>query len=170
MPKSEFQSTLLDSRLQDLPRNIAPERDLWPSIERNIQRSQRRLLTVAIAAGVAVISIALVLNFSLQPATEENLAVIPSTGKSLDWMRQTADLQQMKAGLQPVLNQQLALLDPETRGVVMENLAIIEQARTKIASALQMHPQSAVLNNQYLQLWQQEMAVYRKVSSYSYKL
>ena len=99
MPKSEFQSTLLDSRLQDLPRNIAPERDLWPSIERNIQRSQRRLLTVAIAAGVAVISIALVLNFSLQPATEENLAVIPSTGKSLDWMRQTADLQQMKAGL-----------------------------------------------------------------------
>jgi len=172
MPESESQSpvdTLLDRRLRELPREIAPERDLWPSIERDIQRPQRRLLPIAVAAGIAVISIALVLNFNLRP-TEEKWAAVPPGDKSLGWTQQTAELQQMKVGLQPALEQQLTLLDPETRRVVLENLAIIEQARNNITDALQIRPQSAVLSNQYLQLWQQEMAIYRRVSSYSYKM
>jgi len=134
MSKSESQNpvdALLDRRLQELPREIAPERDLWPSIERDIQRPQRRLLPIAVAAGIAVISIALVLNFNPRP-TEEKWAAVPPGDKSLGWMQQTAELQQMKVGLQPALEQQLSLLDPETRRVVLENLAIIEQARNNM--------------------------------------
>ena len=86
------------------------------------------------------------------------------------WLRHSIQMQQIRADLQPTLEQQLALMDPATRQVVEENLAIIEQARENIHNALQISPYQSALGDRYLQLWQQEMGVVRQVTSKSHKM
>ncbi len=161
--------SLLTRQLQELPRDVTPERDLWPAIEQRIQRQKWRLLSYATAAGLLVTSIVAISVLEMRPAGEQ-LAIGPPVTEFAGWNEQAEKLQQMRAELQPTLEQQLVQLDPQTRNVVVENLAIIEQAQSNISDALQIRPQSAALSSQYRQLWLQEMAIYRQISNPIYKM
>ena len=164
----------LDAQLQALPKVLAPEHDLWPKIEQGMARPSHRLRAFVAAAGIAVISIGLVFNIQFK-ATDEDFIAEQSAPALIDealpiWAQQTAKLRKVKAELQPSLKQQLELMNPETRQVIVDNLAIIEQAKKNISDALEKGSQSTLLSKQYAQLWQQEMIIYRQVANHSYKL
>ncbi len=161
--------TLLIRRLLELPRDATPEQDLWPGIEQRIQRRQWRLLSYATAAGLLVISVIAISVLELRPAVEQ-LATGTLATESVVWAQQAEKLQQLRAELQPTLEQQLAQLDRQTRNIVVENLTVIEQAQHNISDALKIRPQSVALSSQYRQLWLQEMAIYHQVSKHSYKM
>lgn len=160
---------LLERQLQQLPREIEPGRDLWPGIEQSLQRPGRRLPALAAAAVMLLACAGLLVHLKYQVPGEQ-IAGQPAGAQVGVWEQQSVELQKVRSGLQPVLQQQLAQMDPETRRVVLENLVIIEQARVNIRDALQQQPHNAVLSNQYQRLWRQEMAIYQRVSGYSYKM
>ena len=60
---SEKPSLSLDARLAQLPRDMAPERDLWPEIEVRLthgaRNQRRRHFALGLAAGLAAMALAL---------------------------------------------------------------------------------------------------------------
>ena len=154
---------LLD-RLEQLPLEIAPGRDLWSGIEQRIEQPQRVYLRYALAAGVLLSALAVFIGMAIGPGgiqmNQPQLAdVVPGDPE------QTLLLQRVRADLEPMLDQQLASLDPETRQLVLDNLAIIQQAQRNIEEAMRQRPQSHLLGRQYQKLWLQEMDVYRQVGA-----
>ena len=77
-------------RIQQLPRKIAPDRDLWPVIVNGIQRPQRRVLPIALAAGFLLAGMLLVFKLALPPA-EQRWATLPLESELEDWSKQTAE-------------------------------------------------------------------------------
>ena len=74
----------LDERLADLPRDIAPPRNLWPGITRRLHRSPRRAspLVFAAAAGVACACVASALTWAVlqgRPASPATSAAVRAT-------------------------------------------------------------------------------------------
>ena len=88
--------SLLTERLKELPSDVSPERDLWPAIERGIQRRQWHLLSYATAAGLLVTSIIAISVLELHPVREHLATSAPAT-ESAGWAEQAEKLQQMRA-------------------------------------------------------------------------
>lgn len=154
----------LMNQLGKLPREVAPGRDLWAGIEQRIKRPQRSYLRYALAAGVLLSGLAVFIGTAIDPA-EKQMNQPQLVGVLPDTPDQALMLQQVRADLEPLLSQQLANLDPDTRQVVLDNLVIIQQAQRNIAEAMRQRPQSHLLGRHYQQLWQQEMDIYRRVSA-----
>ena len=154
----------LMNRLEQLPREIAPDRDLWGGIEQRISPPQRPYLRYALAAGVLLSALAVFIGTAISPG-EKQMNQPQLAGAVSGDSEQVLMLQRVRADIEPMLGQQLANLDPATRQVVQDNLAIIQQAQRNIAEAMRQRPQSHLLGRQYQKLWLQEMDVYRQVGA-----
>jgi len=151
----------LRERAASLPRSVEPSRDLWPGIAARIseQKVIRRRFggraLLAAAAAVVVISSVVTAYFigrSQAVATAERPTVVevgPSDvllasfeGLGVDNFVAT------RAELLDAFEARRHELSPETMDVVMENLALIDQAMARIAEALGENPENEFLMKQ----------------------
>jgi hypothetical protein len=168
----------------NLPRDIEPPRDLWPAIavrlsEQSPAVSRRFTWPMALAAGFLVATVSALLTWGLMrnpdAATRENLvagsAITKPSPTEAALMpvnygpNSSLGAVQLKAreDLLVQFRQRLAELSPETRAVVVKNLAVIQQAADQIDAALAKDPASGLLNGLLLSTYQEELQIYSTV-------
>jgi hypothetical protein len=145
----------LDAGLENLPRSIEPQHDLWPSIHARItQRKQlQRNWSYGIAtAAVLVVGVATTwISLNLySPTSDKNLAeVVPHT-KSAQIMSNDMNIQ---------FTAQLASdrdLPPAARMALVDNLRLIHDAILRTQAAMKKYPDDVNLQSLLLDLYQQE--------------
>jgi hypothetical protein len=167
------------SSLRDLPRSIAPGRDLWPQIEAEISAprvgaapagGRRAVFTgrrpwLAAAAMVACVAIGVWIGRAGLPGSAPATAVrsvapVPGSAAMLD-AAYVSDprYQREHAALMKSLQAQLATLPAPTRAKVMASLATIGHARQDLEQALGRDPSNALLQELLVNTYQDEMRV-----------
>lgn len=134
--------TFLQSHLSDLPRDIEPGRDLWPTIAgRLAPRSTRRPRPVwwQLAAAIVLIAISSAVTWYMvrRPATTMTVATAPVDRDELARLARAGDI--MEEGLGS------STLAPETRAILARNLVVIDSAIAECQRALDADPGSPVL-------------------------
>lgn len=176
-PRNPEQDPAL-AKAAELPREIAPPRDLWPAIVARLDASDRRAPSrrlgwpAALAAGFLVASVSALLTWGLMrepaPVTDEVLAggapaaaIMPIDYGSNSELGAT-DLA-ARDELLGRFRERLDQLSPQTREAVVTNLAIIQRAADEIDAALAQDPASGLLNELLLGAYKQELQLYSKV-------
>ena len=180
--------------LGDLPRDIAPARDLWPGIAAKIAHSADtvkasdtarvpaaagrivRLRWLAAAAALACLAVGMWIDRSLLPlpakvpggAPTLSTQATPGAPASLD-VAYVSDprYQRQRAALLGSLQAQLNALPAGTRTKVLASLATIGKAKQDLESALGKNPGDALLQELLVNTYQDEMRVLTDVHSAS---
>jgi len=163
----------LEARLEQLPRELAPARDLWPEVLAQLEAparrpAQRRWLPLSLAAGVLVAVAAGLLGWQLGRerswADRMAMAFTPrATTETGFAMPASATYLKTRATLERTYRERLELLAPATRFRIEQDLRTIRAANEDIRHALAADPQSAVLNRLLESTWQQEFDLYSTV-------
>ncbi len=158
--------------IADLPRDIAPQRDLWPAIEsaiapaaRPARRGWRAPQFLAVAATVAALAIGVWIGRSTlpnQPATD-GLSAANGTS-SAPAVMQTAYVTDPKylrerAALVRSLESRLAALPPETQKKVEVSLQTIRASMKDLETALGRDPSNALLQERLVNTDPEELRV-----------
>lgn len=165
------------AKARQLPRDIAPARDLWPGIAARLGKEQRRTAApvfgwpMALAAGVLVAAVSALLTWGLlrwpDAAAGRDAPVLAEAAvQPVNYGPNSAlGAQQLAArdGLLAEFRVRFAQLAPATREAVLRNLAIIQQAADEIDAALAADPASGLLNDLLVGTYQQELDLYSKV-------
>lgn len=167
------------AQASNLPREIAPPRDLWPAIAARLAAQSRTAprrfaWPAAIAAGFLIASVSALLTWALMrdpdSAAGENLlagrAATQTALVPVNYGPNSAlGAVQLKArdDLLVQFRQRLDELPPATRETVVKNLAIIQRAADEIAAALAQDPASGLLNGLLLSTYQEELQIYSRV-------
>lgn len=163
--------------LRELTQNIPPARDLWQSIEREIDRDSPRaparpvreawLSGLALAATVAAVAVGVWIgetrstaggsnapSFALNaPAAQRSGA--PVYASFVSDPRYLRD----RAALLKSLQQKLDALPPESRQKVADSVATIQKAKSDLEAALGKDPGNALLQELLVNTYQDEMRV-----------
>jgi len=162
---NESRQKSLDERLANLPRDIAPPRNLWPAIAGRLRRSRSRPrpLLFAAAAGIAGACLASALTWSvLHGRTASPAAPLVAHASSFDEPR-NAKYVAARDSLELSFRERLRLLDPATRAHIEASLAVIRQAHEDIRKALASDPESPVLEQLWQSTWHDEIDLYDNV-------
>ena len=183
-PRNELPDPLL-AKAAELPKDIAPARDLWPSIAARIagepQQSRTRSYgwPAALAAGFLVASVSALLTWGLM---RDNGPVVP-TPVAATTTTETATVPDgaivpvsygPNSGLTPKeilardellarFREKFDELRPETRVAIQKNLAIIQTAANEIDAALAKDPASGMLKSLLIGAYKQELQLYSTV-------
>jgi hypothetical protein len=160
----------LDERLANLPRDIAPPRNLWPAIAGRLRRgpSRARPLLFAAAAGLAGACLASALTWAvLHGRTASPTAPIVAhasvaRASNFDEPRNPRYVA-ARDSLELSFRERLRLLDPATRAHIEASLAVIRQAHEDIRQALASDPGSPVLEQLWQSTWHDEIDLYDNV-------
>jgi hypothetical protein len=176
-PRNRETDPLL-ARAAELPKDIAPARDLWPAIAARLastpQRAESRAFgwPAALAAGFLVASVSALLTWGLMREPD------PAATGLADSAVSTPAIVPVNYGSNPILGakelaardellvqfrKRLDELSPQTREAVVKNLAIIQRAADEIDAALAQDPASGLLNELLLGAYKQELQLYSKV-------
>jgi hypothetical protein len=162
----------LDAQLANLPRDIAPPRNLWPGIRVRLHQRPRRVrpAVFAAAAGIAGACVASALTWAIlqgrpqlqapQPAALGAGAQVSAT--SFDEPRNPGYVA-ARDNLEANFRERLTLLDPATRGQIEASLAVIRRAHEDIRKALANDPSSPVLEQLWQSTWHDEFDLYDHV-------
>lgn len=172
-------AAVLSQAAQELPREIAPECDLWPAIGAEIERAivvrdhfggavLRRWRPWAVAAAAVL---ALVVAYQLgrraatQPAASQTVAIRATMDEPIDGMPDAS----ARAGYRQARDELLAALDlrrealsPETLAVVDRNLAVIEHSIEGIRTALEADPGNPRLVRRLGFIYRQQLDLLRR--------
>jgi hypothetical protein len=180
-------------RVSELPREIPPPHDGWPSLEARLRESgmpqsdesaerrdgggaaRRWRPRLASIAAVAAVLAAVVVGVSidrwiLSPAHPASEGIsgsgIGSTGGRLNvaYISDPRYLRERQALLQS-LSARLAKLPPPTRQKVLQSLATIHQSMQQIQQALGKEPGNALLQELLIDTYQSEMQVLSTVQA-----
>ena len=151
----------LDVRLAKVPRDIAPQRYLWPSIVRGIDRRPRSTpqMAFAAAAALAVVVVSAVVAWAVlhgRPAPGPALRTLAVSFEEPGDAHYVA----ARTALEQTFRERLALLDPDTRAKIESSLAVIRQARADLRKALAADPESPVLEQLLESAWHDEFDLY----------
>jgi hypothetical protein len=166
----------LDRALAGLPRELTPDRDLWPGIAAQLEprRAPRRWLPLAAAALLLVAasslitaqlvrrSVAPVASTAVTPGAPASGAVLPASfgpGHALS-PEYVAARQQLAA----MLATRMDRLPSSARQKVEDNLAQLHRAADEINAALALQPGDALLEELLLNTYQDELAVLASVN------
>ncbi len=161
----------LDARLAALPRALPPARDLWPAIDAAITAhpATPRRWPYALAAGVALAAFGALLGARLvhapAPATQASRSgpaepsVVPARLKG----SQDAEYRATRVALESTYRERIALLEPQTRARIEQDLALIRTAHEDIRQALDRDPGSRVLMQLLQSTAEQEFSLYSTV-------
>jgi hypothetical protein len=147
-----------------LPRSIEPDRDLWPGIAAEIDQNRivrgrfnharpamtRRLWLAAAAAAILVVSVTAAYFAGVERGRPRTAGAPPleSTYLRAAYGNLATDLQRTRDQLRVSLDQRQEELSPETWSVVMDNMAVIDNAIERIETALTENPEDGRLNRQ----------------------
>jgi hypothetical protein len=159
----------LDAELANLPRDIAPTRNLWPGIRARLHERTRRTrpMAFAAAAGIAGACLASALTWAIlhgrlqSPVTRAGTTVV-AEAPSFDEPRNPRYVA-ARDNLEANFRERLALLDPATRAQIEASLAVIRRAHEDIRKALASDPASPVLEQLWQSTWHDEFDLYDHV-------
>lgn len=162
---------------RELPKERAPERDLWPAISQEIagkgmvvafpaRPAARRYWVPALAAAAAaLLAISVFVRTGPSgpagPLASPN-AVPVSTGK-VDLLDAEEGYARATADLMAVLAERADSLSPQTRQSVERNLAVIDQALKEIRDALEKEPGNPELTRMLTATHRKKVDVLRRV-------
>jgi hypothetical protein len=165
----------LTAAARRLPREIAPERDLWPGIRDRIESpvapvtggdAKYRAWPLRFAAAAALVAATALITLTLVQTPGPELAERPNgeparfgAGHDLG-----ANHQLVRASLRADLARHLETLPPETAAVVERNLAQIREAVKEINRALENDPGNILLQQLLMAAYQDEMDVLANVN------
>lgn len=144
--------------VERLPREITPDRDLWPGIAARIdrkQRAKRPLWAYGLAASLFVVVGAGGLWFSLAKRAPEAVTV-PGTQLVAASPDPQSQYFAQRAALAENTVQSAPNLAPATREVILKNLRIIEGSMQQIQGALEKDPNNPRLRSLLYDLYQNE--------------
>jgi hypothetical protein len=164
------------SSLSELPRDIAPPRDLWPQISAHLQGSPARpehdphsrrrawLWAGTAAAMLATLAIGVLLGRASLPGLPSQGTGTVAMSESEAPFLQAAYANdpryaQTRAELLQSLDERLAALPPQSRARVVASLATIGEAIAQIQEALGHDPGNALLQELLVNSRQDEMRV-----------
>ncbi len=172
---SEFDDDLMAIAAQ-LPHSVAPERDLWPDIERQLVSPAGARETVwnsvwAQAAAVLLLvggSSAITYNFT---KSEQPVVIAQTQGLLFETVSSEfggqyslgSEYLDARSQLEVQLEAQLQSLSPEARNAVVNNLNMIRIAIRDINEKLAKEPDNALLKELLLTTYHEEMSLMRKV-------
>jgi hypothetical protein len=165
------------SSLRELPRDVAPERDLWPEIEARLAaerdagparfRWKPRLNLLALAAVISAVAVGVWLGRNVLPGANQPAAVTARVNPGSDAMKGAlggasalpAAYVKHRAALLASFEQQVRMLPPESRDKVLASLAAIRKSMSDIQEALGREPGNALLQELLVNTYQDEMRV-----------
>jgi len=168
-----------------LPREIAPERDLWPGIAARLEPENRPRtiwrgwhLAGAVAAAVALVTVSSLITLwvtdrpeSVPVSRVQTPAGIVRPARALNGNATFGPdyvlgpkYEKARQQLSQDLDTQLETLPPETREVIEKNLAQIRQALTEINGALADDPGNVLLQQLLMAAYQDELTVLMEVN------
>jgi hypothetical protein len=155
----------LDEQLADLPRDVAPPRDLWLGIAGRLGRRARpaRPYVLAAAAGMVGACVASAVTWAvlhIRPGSPATPLAVRSP--AFDEPR-NPNYVAARDSLEASFRERLALLDPATRAQVEASLAVIRRAHEEIRQALAGDPASPVLEQLWQSTWHDELDLYEHV-------
>ena len=173
-PRGREQDPIL-AQAAELPQEITPAKDLWPGIAARLGESPQSVRSfgwpMALAAGLLVAAVSALLTWGLvrepAPATPQfarvpaDPAIVPvnyGTNAALSPAELAA-----RDELLVQFRQRIDGLSPQTRDVVLRNLAVIQQAANEIDAALAEDPASGLLNQLLHDTYRRELQLYSKV-------
>ena len=172
-PRGREQDPIL-AKAAELPKEIAPARDLWPGIAARLAESPRSVRNfrwpMALAAGLLVAAVSALLTWGLvrettpvQVADTRPLdpAIVPVNYGTNSVLRPSELAARDELLVQ--FRRRVDGLSPQTRVIVLRNLAVIQQAANEIDAALAQDPASGLLNQLLLDTYRQELQLYSKV-------
>ena len=166
------------AKAAELPKDVAPPRDLWPGIAARLGQEQQRpqkpvfRWPLALAAGFLVASVSALLTWGVmrEPATP-----VPAIARTAAG---TADIVPVSYGpnsgltarelaardaLLAQFRGKFASLKPETREAILKNLAIMQAAADEIDAALAKDPASGMLKGLLVGTYKRELQLYSTV-------
>jgi hypothetical protein len=161
-------SDLIDKHLAALPREISPPGSVWGGIAAAISPPRPSRWPVALAASLVVAELAVTLMWSMtHPATAPLVAHEPSSSREVTVVSFVAPnqggYQRARTDIEKLFHERLALLRPESRAKIEENLQIIRDANEEIRRALEADPASPLLLEFLQNTDQQEFDLYQSV-------
>ena len=179
-PRNEPPDPLL-AKAAELPKDVAPARDLWPSIAARIAgepqqaRSRSYGWPAALAAGFLVASVSALLTWGLM---RDNGPVVPTPVATTTTTVPDGAIVPVSygpnSGLTPKeilardellarFREKFDELKPETRVAIQKNIAIIQAAANEIDAALAKDPASGMLKSLLVGAYKQELQLYSTV-------
>ena len=177
-PRNPSEDPLL-AKAAELPKEVEPQRDLWPGIAARLGEAPRRAeprgsrWPMALAAGVLVASVSALLTWSLvrapDPATQPQAVatdyqaadIVPVSYGPNSGL--TAQELVARDELVVRFRQKFTTLRPETRDAIVKNLAIMQAAADEIDAALAKDPASGMLKGMLVGTYKQELQLYSTV-------
>jgi hypothetical protein len=167
------------AKAAELPKDVAPTRDLWPSIaarlagEAQAARPRAYGWPAALAAGFLVASVSALLTWGLmrdpEPGVQPELARVPSAETAIMPVHYgpnsgiTAKDLVLRDELLAQFREKFRQLKPETREAIVKNLAVIQTAADEIDAALAKDPASGMLRGFLAGTYKQELQLYSTV-------
>ncbi len=152
---NDIQDEKLRRALAALPREIRPERDLWPEIATRIAPRRRQYWPAAAAIALVAVGAIVASIVFTRPAANPGVAAIPTARKSAPvTMPQTVRARTLAASIRKSTR-----LDPKTQAVLLRNLAIIENSLDNIRRALRDDPNNPGLQGLLYQMYRNEAAL-----------
>jgi hypothetical protein len=186
---SDFDKTRrdpLDEALASLPKDVAAQRDLWPQIRAEIEKTPiaaakpaspvqsnwfRLAAAVLLVVGTSFVTY-YVTRQSMQPqivqVTPETVPTPQVTGQpasfSFGSQRLGAGYTNARAALDKRFQERLALLPPAARAKVQSNLADLRRAASEISMTLAENPSDPLLQDLLMSTYQSELDLLADVS------
>jgi hypothetical protein len=164
------------AKAAELPKDVLPARDLWPSVASRLagetQSARPRAFgwPAALAAGFVVASVSALLTFGLmrEPGPAEVVVVEPREAVVMPVNYGpnsgiTAKELVVRDELLGQFREKFGQLRPETRDAIVKNLAVIQTAANEIDAALAKDPASGMLKGFLAGTYKQELQLYLTV-------
>lgn len=167
---------VLREHLDRLPRELPPERDLWPEVARGIEASRRRARTlraITMASALAAAAVlALVLGLRGRhaplPLAQAPSVSIPAPTPVLASPPPPLPEEDTYASAERMLDTELdarrVSLRPAQAAVLDENLRIVDQAIETSRAAVREHPDDPELRAELDRVWQDKLDLIRQVT------
>lgn len=178
----EYDENEIDERVMALatalPKEVAPERDLWPAIEQVISQPARRERspwnTVWAQAAAIVLLVGGSSGITYLAVKDDGLRIVPGdvavfgdletvSGDFGERYTLGNEYLDARTQLEGTLEQKMNTLTPEAREAVVGNLNTIRVAIKELNSALAKEPDNALLQELLLSTYHEEMSLMRKV-------
>ena len=180
--RAEFEAAeALRAATLSLPTEIEPETDLWPGIRSRIEERRvvpgsfdhrpastpRRLWMAAAAAAILVVSVSVAYMAGLNRARTQTEAAVPVVSDVIPaaYVDSAMDLELARNQLRASLESRRADLSTETWSVVMENMAVIDDAIARIEHALAANPNDGRLNRQLASAYRRQIDLLQRAAS-----
>lgn len=175
----------LDQALASLPEDVRPERDLWPQIRAEIEKTpivapapERRTQSTwfrLAAAVVLMLGTSLVTYYLTRESLQDQVAKVeplpapvtqvqPASFRTFGAERLGAGYENARAELDKRFHERLAALPAADRAKVEKNLADLRHAADEISATLKQHPSDPLLQDLLMSTYQSELQLLANVS------